>query len=122
MIHYWPFMGLREQPPGATDDPDLPAKMQISTDLPPRLLRTAPGAAVSDPATATATAAHARALAAPPAELSDEGAGRRGPGGGGAWGQPGGRAWFGGARPGARGRPAIPDRRNASRRGPAAAA
>jgi L-lysine epsilon oxidase C-terminal domain len=76
MIHYWPFMGLVEQRPGATDDPDLPATMQISTDLPPRLLRTAPGAAVSDPATATATAAHARALAAPPAELSDEWAGR----------------------------------------------
>jgi hypothetical protein len=75
MIDYWPFMGLVEQRPGATDDPDLPAPMQISTDLPPRSVLTAPGA-VSDPAAAAAMEAHARALAAPPAELSDEWAGR----------------------------------------------
>ena len=55
--------------------PDLPAPMQISTDLPPRSVLTAPGA-VSDPAAAAAMEAHARALAAPPAELSDEWAGR----------------------------------------------
>jgi hypothetical protein len=75
MIHYWPYLGLVEQRPGATDDPDLPATMQISTDLPAHSVPTALGA-VSDPATAAAMAANTRALAAPPAELSDEWAGR----------------------------------------------
>ena len=75
MIHYWPYLGLVEQRPGATDDPDLPATMQISTFPPPLSFPTERGPVI-DPPTAAAMAAHARATAAPPAELSDPWAGR----------------------------------------------
>jgi hypothetical protein len=75
MIHYWPYLGLVEQRPGATGEPDLPATMQVSTSPPPLSFRTETGPVI-DPPMAAAMAAHARATAAPPAELSDPWAGR----------------------------------------------
>ncbi len=75
IIHYWPYLGLVEQRPGATGEPDLPATMQVSTSPPPLSFPTEPGPVI-DPPMAAAMAAHARATAAPPAELSDPWAGR----------------------------------------------
>ena len=76
MIHYWPYLGLVEQRPGATGEPDhLPVTMQVSTSPPPLSFPTEPGPVI-DPPMAAAMAAHARATAAPPAELSDPWAGR----------------------------------------------
>ena len=64
MIHYWPYLGLVEQRPGATGEPDLPVTMQVSTSPSPLSFPTEPGPVI-DPPMAAAMAAHARATVAP---------------------------------------------------------
>jgi hypothetical protein len=75
MIFCWPYLGLVEQRPGVTDDPQLPSTMQVA-NYPLLLMFPFEPGPVINPPMAAAMAAHARATAAPRAELSDPWAGR----------------------------------------------
>jgi hypothetical protein len=87
MLYCFPYLGLVEQRPGLANDPDIPPVMQVSTfplvllfplEPGPVIPPTAMVAALAVPAGAAPAvrAAHARARAAPRAQLSDPFAGR----------------------------------------------
>jgi L-Lysine epsilon oxidase N-terminal/L-lysine epsilon oxidase C-terminal domain len=75
MISCFPYLGIVEQRPGVIDDPNLPPTMQVST-LPLLLKLPLEAGGTIDQPLAAAAEAHARAIAAPRAELSDPWAGR----------------------------------------------